>query len=101
MKSFKNRPDCTKVDPMLRIKTNEFLCDSKEVLSQEYRKDYSMHPLLKRLKLMISAYDIIEAKEGLPHMTLLQSMISTRFGLILSLCAQKIYLGLLQRAPFQ
>ena len=75
MKSFKNRPDCTKVDPMLRIKTNEFLCDSEEVLSQGNRKDYSM----------ILAYDIIEAKEGLRHMTLLQSIISTRFRLILSL----------------
>lgn len=75
MKSFKNRPTCTKVDPMLRIKTNEFLCDSEEVLSQGNRKDYSM----------ILAYDIIEAKEGLRHMTLLQSIISTRFRLILSL----------------
>ena len=91
MKSFKNRPTCTKVDPMLRIKTNEFLCDSEEVLSQGNRKDYSM----------ILAYDIIEAKEGLRHMTLLQSIISTRFRLILSLWAQKIYLGLMQRAPFQ
>lgn len=75
MKSFKNRPTCTKVDPMLRIKTNEFLCDSEEVLSQGNRKDYSL----------ILAYDIIEAKEGLRHMTLLQSIISTRFRLILSL----------------